>query len=197
MSLTFDIVHGRGVEPFVDDLARLRLTVFREFPYLYEGDRDYEAWYLQTYARSDRSIIVLAKDGDRVVGASTGLPLADEMPDMQAPWRDAGLDVDAVFYFGESVLLAEHRGGGTGARFFDAREAHAASLGGFTVTAFCAVDRPANHPRRPPDYRPLDAFWRRRGYQPRPDLKIHFPWKDLDEDQPTTKTLTCWMKPLA
>jgi hypothetical protein len=33
----------------VQDLAQLRITVFREFPYLYDGDLAYEQNYLRTY----------------------------------------------------------------------------------------------------------------------------------------------------
>jgi predicted GNAT superfamily acetyltransferase len=58
----------------VADLARLRVTVFRDWPYLYDGDAAYERGYLARYARGD-SIVVAAFDGDRMVGAATGMPL--------------------------------------------------------------------------------------------------------------------------
>ena len=41
---------GRQVQPYIQELARLRIEIFRDFPYLYEGDLDYEAQYLQTYS---------------------------------------------------------------------------------------------------------------------------------------------------
>ena len=34
-----------------------------------------------------------------------------------------------------------------------------------TRSAFCAVQRPSDHPERPPGYAPLDPFWRKRGYE--------------------------------
>lgn len=46
------IVHGTAVTPYIADLARLRIEVFRAFPYLYEGSEDYEVSYLATYAQS-------------------------------------------------------------------------------------------------------------------------------------------------
>ena len=58
------IVRGQAVTPHIADLARLRTTVFRAFPYLYEGSEDYEASYLATYAQSPESLFVLALDGD-------------------------------------------------------------------------------------------------------------------------------------
>jgi hypothetical protein len=55
---------------------------------------------------------------------------------------------------------------------------------------FCAVDRPSDHPRRPKDYVPLDAFWQHCGYVKRPDLVATFEWKEIDEAQESPKTLT-------
>ena len=78
----------------------------------------------------------------------------------------SGFDVASIFYCGESVLEPAYRGHGIGHRFFDLREAHARALGGFRSITFCAVVRPPDHPQRPAEYRPLDAFWRKRGYAP-------------------------------
>ena len=33
---------GAALEQYIPDLARLRIEVFRDFPYLYDGDYDYE-----------------------------------------------------------------------------------------------------------------------------------------------------------
>ena len=74
------LLHGAAIAPYIDDLARLRLAVFREFPYLYDGDPAYEADYLARYAHSGRSLVVLALDNDEVVGASTGLCLLYTSP---------------------------------------------------------------------------------------------------------------------
>jgi GNAT superfamily N-acetyltransferase len=72
-----------------------------------------------------------------------------------------------VFYCAESVLLSEYRGQGAGHAFFDRREAHAARLGFARSPSAVSCDR-ADHPDRPEGYRPLDAFWRARGYAPLP-----------------------------
>ena len=99
------LLHGSAIAPYIDDLARLRIAVFREFPYLYEGSLDYEAEYLSTYAQSRDSLFVLALEQGRVVGASTGLPLADEIDACKRPFVEGGWNPQRIFYFGESVLL--------------------------------------------------------------------------------------------
>jgi GNAT superfamily N-acetyltransferase len=187
---------GDALGPWLDAVARLRIAVFRDWPYLYAGDLDYERGYLQAYARSPDSVFVLAFDGDAVVGASTGLPLADDTDQFQRPFRDAGRAVDDVFYFGESVLLPVYRGRGLGHRFFDEREAHAAALGRFAWTGFCAVDRHPADPRRPAGHRGNEAFWAKRGYLRQPGLTVHLAWQEIGEPAPTDKPLTFWLRPL-
>lgn len=185
---------GPGLAGYIPELARLRILVFRDFPYLYDGTTEYEERYLRTYTASPASVVVIAFDGDRPVGASTALPLAHETPEVQRPFREAGIEPARVFYLGESVLLPAYRGRGVGVRFFEEREAHAQSLGGFDWFAFCAVERPADHPRRPPQYVPLDAFWERRGYRKHPELPTQFCWRDLDEAEETAKPMVFWLK---
>lgn len=189
-------VAGPGVGPWLTEVARLRMTVFREFPYLYDGDLDYEREYLATYARSPESLFVLAFDGDRVVGASTAVPLADEVDAFRAPFRDAGIEVGEVFYFGESVVLPEFRGQGLGGRFFDAREARARALGRFRWTAFCAVVRADDDPRRPLGQRANESLWQRRGYARRDDLRARLEWKETGADAPVPHDLAFWLRPL-
>lgn len=190
-------VHGPDIQPYVEDLAQLRIRVFREFPYLYDGDLAYERDYLETYARSAESLFVLALDGARVVGVSTGLPMADETEAFRRPFEAQGLDTRDVFYFGESVLDAAYRGQGLGVRFFAEREDHARRLGRFRWCAFCAVERPADHPLRPAGYRPLDEFWARRGYRHHPQLRTEFHWKDVDQPDETAKPMSFWLREIA
>ncbi len=193
--ITIKSCSGDDAADFLDDLARLRITVFHAFPYLYEGSEEYEKKYLATYARSKGAVFVLAFDGDKVVGASTGMPMADETDEVKAPFVAAGYDPSKIFYFGESVLLPEYRGHGIGVRFFEEREAHARKLGLFTCT-FCAVERSKDHPRRPDDYVPLDHFWKKRGYMHQPGLRTTFIWKDIDEETESPKPLSFWIREL-
>jgi GNAT superfamily N-acetyltransferase len=185
---------GEALRHYIPELARLRIEVFRDFPYLYDGDYNYEEKYLQTYINCPESVIVLAFDEQLIIGASTAIPLKYETAEVKQPFVDLGYAVDEVFYCGESVLNKAYRGLGIGVRFFEEREAHAADLGGFKHIAFCCVERPAQHPRRPESYVPLDAFWHKRGYVKHPELKTTYTWKDLDETEPSAKPMTFWLR---
>lgn len=178
---------GGEVADCLDALAELRMTVFRHWPYLYEGDADYERRYLDVYVRSPRSFALIVHDGGRPVGATTAIPLADEDEPLQQPLVEAGFEVGRVFYNGESILLRDDRGRGLYRRFFEARERHARSFGEYGWITFCAVQRPADHPLRPADHAPLDPIWRRYGYELRPDLVARFPWRDVGDERETEK----------
>lgn len=182
----------------VPDLARLRIGVFREFPYLYDGSLDYERDYLRIYASTPGAVVVTARDpadGGRIVGAATAMPLAAEHEELLAAFRAADMPVERFYYCAESVLEAAYRGRGAGHAFFDHREAQARALG-FAECCFLAVDRPADHPRRPADYRPHDAFWTKRGYRIEPGFKAGFSWRDLDETEASPKAMTLWRRRL-
>lgn len=187
-------VAGPELGPWIDALGGLRIAVFREFPYLYEGDLDYERRYLSVYLGCPRAKVVLVHDtGGTLVGATTCLPLADEDEAFRRPFESAGENPSDWLYLGESILLPAWRGRGLGKVFFERREAHAKKLG-LGRTAFCAVERPATHPLRPVGYRPLDAFWTSTGYVRRPDLRASYAWKDIGGTLETPKTLTFWTK---
>lgn len=182
------------LETWLDALGGLRIRVFREFPYLYDGSLENERDYLRTYQKAADSLMVIVTDSSgKLVGATTCLPMIEEGPEFQEPFIQQGHDLSRIMYFGESILLPEWRGRGLGKMFFERREAHARRLG-LKTTAFCAVDRPGDHPLRPADFRSLDGFWESRGYVKQPSLRTSFTWKEIGEETESPKTLTFWMK---
>jgi GNAT superfamily N-acetyltransferase len=193
MALSFSNYRGEEILPHIPALGSLRISVFREFPYLYDGDEGYEREYLTTYARAAGSFVSLVRDGDEVVGATTCLPLTEAEEAFRRPFEQGGWDPATICYFGESILLPAHRGKGVGREFFVRREAHARQLG-LPVTTFCAVDRPADHPARPAGYRPLDLFWQALGYVRHPELRASLPWREVGQAEEVMNTLTFWVK---
>ncbi|MCB0643897.1 MAG: GNAT family N-acetyltransferase [Phaeodactylibacter sp.] len=195
MNLEVRSFFGKEANAYKTALAQLRIEIFREFPYLYDGSLDYEEQYLDTFIGSDSSIIVVAFDGPEVVGVSTGIPMQHEPPNVQQPWIDEGFDVQDIFYLSESVLRKSYRGQGIGLRFFEEREQWARELG-FGYATFCGVIRPEEHPLRPVDYVPLDHFWKNRGYQQAQGLICHMHWQEIGEDSESEKALQFWSKVL-
>lgn len=190
-------VRGADLLPLLPALAALRIEVFRDWPYLYEGDAAYERGYLRAYADDPGAAVVVATLDGEPVGAATCQPMASTHGEVRAAFEAGGVDPATTCYFGESVLRRAHRGGGVGVGFFAAREAHARSLG-LRRAVFVGVVRDPADPRRPPDHAPLDGFWRKRGYAPLPGVAVRLGWPEVGgagEDVP--HTLTAWSKDLA
>lgn len=191
--LTVRALTGPALDAALDDVARLRIEVFRDWPYLYDGSLDYERAYLQTYRDSPGALLVGAFDGARLVGASTSTPMEDHAAEFAAPLAAVGIPLGRILYGAESVLLPPYRGIGIGHRFIDLREDHARRLGRSHV-AFCSVQRPADHPARPETFRTNDAFWMGRGYRPLPGVIATFAWRDVGAAGESAKPLQFWMR---
>jgi len=186
---------GAALTEALDDVARLRIAVFRDWPYLYDGTQEYERTYLHAYEKSARAIVIAAYDGDWLVGAATGAPMAERASDFFGAFAGTTINIDTMFYCGESVLLPRYRGRGIGHQFFDQREEYARGMG-YKEICFASVIRAPDHPLFPPAYRPLDPFWKKRGYARIPGVVAHFSWKDVDQPVETEKALQFWSRTL-
>ena len=120
---------------------RLHVEVFRDWPYLYEGNTQAEP-YISNYVNHPRAALFLASAAANPIGVATCLPLGDESANVQAPFLERGWDVNRFFYFGEGIILSAWRGKGLGVRFFELRESHAAPSSTADYATFCSVRRP-------------------------------------------------------
>lgn len=185
---------GDDIYPYLDDAARLRIEVFRDYPYLYDGTVTYERDYLEHYVSCPDSIFVCAMDREDVVGISTAIPLVAADEAFQKPFLDADQPIQGIFYLGESVLLPQYRGRGIGHAFFDHREAQAKRLG-CKSTTFCSVIREPDHPLQPVGYRSNEVFWNKRGYQ-RNGLSASFDWMEIKSAEESPHEMEFWNREL-
>lgn len=196
MTLRVETLCGDDFHRALDSLARLRISVFRDWPYLYAGTMANEQDYLHRFSATAGAVIIAAFDGDAIVGCATAAPLLGHDPEFAEPFLAAGYQPEHIFYFGESVLLKDYRGQGIGHAFFDHREAAARRVAGVTHTAFCAVMRSDAHPAKPASYVPLDGFWAKRGYAKVPALVAQYAWIDVGGDTKSLKPMQFWMRAL-
>jgi GNAT superfamily N-acetyltransferase len=193
--LRVEAVVGADIARYLPAIAVLRIEVFHEWPYLYQGSIDYEAEYLAPYATTVDTLVAIAWADHELIGAATAMPALAHRDAIAPSLARAGYDPATVYYFGESVLRREFRGRGLGHRFFDERE-HFAHDRGYATAAFCAVDRAPDHPARPTDYVPLDRFWGKRGFVRKPDITTSLRWRDRDAVEDSAKTMVFWTKAL-
>jgi hypothetical protein len=193
--LKIERLRGHEILAYLPHLARLRAQIFEEYPYLAMPDLPYETRYLNTYASCTEAILVIVFLKNEIIGASTAIPLEFETPEFKKPFENHKIDVQSVFYLGESVLLPAYRGQHIYQHFFHEREA-AANEYGSDIAAFCAVEHMKNDPRRPKNYTPLDPVWNHFGYKKHPELTAYFQWQEIGEQTISPKPLTFWIKHL-
>jgi GNAT superfamily N-acetyltransferase len=187
---------GTGLKPYLHSVAKLRIEVFREYPYFEEPDLDRETQFLKKLLSNKESIGVLIFDHTTLVGVSLGYPLSIEEPSLRRPFKERQLDVESYFFFGDSTLLKTYRGRGIGHHFFDAREAHVVHYKKFKHICFCVPDYLEVDPQRPKDFIPLHDFWRKRGYVQHSEIKCSLSWKMIGEVRLAEKQMVYWIKDL-
>ena len=189
--IRFTIQQGKEIYPYIQDLARLRISIFREYPYLYDGNDTYEAKYLSKFSEVEDTYVVLIFDNDKVIGAFTGIPIRfeDETIVKHIP-QDK---VNDTYYLSEILLDKNYRGKGIGAQLLHQLEDKIISLKKYKRFYFASVIRPEDHPEKPKEYRSLDTMWLSNGYQPT-SFTCTLSWKEISEEVETEKTLALWEK---
>ena len=196
-SLSIEQLGQAQLKRAIESIAQLRITVFREYPYLYDGALEYERRYLHKFAETSHSLIIVLKDHEKIVGAITGLPLKEESDTVKAPWATSHRQIDTIYYFSEILLLPAYRHHGWGTQLFERAEGYVKQLNCYQQIALATVVRPEAHPAKPSGYRSLSRFWQARGYQMEPERICHISWKELGEQSESEKPLVFWTKRLA
>ena len=171
----------------------MRLTIFREYPYLYEGILEDELSYVSHYA--EHGMVLIAQDGEKVIGAVTGMSLGLEEEYFQKPFKTAGLDPHQYFYIGELLLQSPYRGKRLGSQLLQQIEQEICKTGQYRYLCCATVVRPANHPLRPETFFPIEPFCQRHGYGLLDRVTVQIPWQQTDGTRPLN-TLQFWVKQL-
>ncbi|MCO7222853.1 GNAT family N-acetyltransferase [Pleionea sp. CnH1-48] len=188
------LLTNEEVRQNIPSIARLRIDIFSEYPYLYQGGFDYESKYLSKFNDTPDSIIVTLSQDNTVVGAITGLPLQYEDDDVQSPWQKKEGDVASMYYFSEILLYPRVRGRGYGKRLFQFAEEAIQELGRYSEFLIATVIREDDHPGRPENYSSLEPLWRSLGYEKRDDKVCHISWREIGEESESDKPLVFWRK---
>lgn len=187
---------GKKAADLIPEIAKLRIEIFQEYPFLYVGDYDYEMRYLNKFLTMENSIVVTAFDKEALIGISTGYPFIYETDTLKNLFISSKRKPEDFFCFGESVLQKKYRRQGIGKRFFDERELHAAGLKQYKEICFYTSIRALDDPRRPQDYRPLGPFWQGRGYKEHQDLIGTVSYQEIGEEAESLKKMIFWTKPI-
>jgi len=192
-NLYMKVLSGPDAREYFEDIAQIRISLFSEYPYLYEGTIEHEKEYLETYFKSSCALILLVFDGQKIVGFSNSIALSEESEEMKTPFIEHKLNLSEYLYIGEVMIYKPYRNKKILRKFLEFHE-NTALTQGYSHMIFMTVERPDNHPARPDNHRLLDPVWKHFGYQQIPGLQIHFMWPQVDTNQDTENTLAIWQK---
>jgi len=194
--ITEQLLTGKDIAEHLEDLASLRLDIFREYPYLYLGQRVDELTYLAGYTEKPGSVTILAKDGSKVIGAATGAPLAYEQPALRDPFAITPYPPEEAYYVGELLFHQSYRSRGLGKRLLSQIESHICSLGNFRTVVCVTVERSPDHPLRPHGHIPINHFLDRTGFVRLDEVVANFKWLEVDGVE-RDHSMQFWLKELS
>lgn len=188
---------GNEAEQYFDKLASMRIEVFREYPWLYAGNLEYEREYLNTYLKSKNSLIILLFNtkNNKLIAASTSLPLIEADSSIQKPFIANKEEINDYYYLGETMILPEYRGSGYYSIFMKEREKIAKSLK-YKYLCFMTIQRDNKKALMSADYKNPEPIWMHYGYTQLPNIKAEFAWPEIDDPSELQHQLVFWRKEL-
>ncbi len=166
-SLIFKSFRGKEIEPFLDELAKARIKQFRYYPYLYQGNMEFEKTYLEPYVANEDGLMIAAFDGENMIGFVTGIPLmssSEIIQDAENQFAKVGYDARKLYYLGEVIIAPQYRSFGVGHKFIKPVESKILELG-YHGACGLIVDRPEDHPLRPKGFPSLELYAQSLGYK--------------------------------
>ena len=194
------IFHGKELFPWIKVIADLRLTEFKNFPYLYVGDITIEEQYLTRYAENDHSILTVVYCDKEIAGISTGIPLVRTSKitaDMLEIFEKSGINTDDYYYYGEFIVAPQFRNLGIAKKLF-IKQSKIVKAWGFKNACLMTIDREAHHPLKPQHYISTDTLWQKFGFI-KTAMKIKARWPTMMPDGKivnTENTLSFWIAEL-
>lgn len=200
--INIKIFVGEEVIPYIRTIAEMRIRIFKEYPYLYMGNLEYEEKYLQSYSLNAKAMLAVAYSNEKVVGISTGIPLLSESEIINVcenSLKQQDKDPSKYYYYGEILIEHNYRGLGISSKLYKAQDALASSWG-FKHTSILTVHRSDNHPLRPQNYKDSNCIWEHLGFfKNLPPLTIRYNWPTIQADGSIvddSNLMEFWERPL-
>jgi GNAT superfamily N-acetyltransferase len=190
---TLEVLHGQEIAPCVKEIVQFVNKIYRNYPYLYNGDdAGYEA-YLESFPNLDDVTVCLAFAGAEVVGIAVGLPMP-ERDVYQETLLEHGYDLKELFYLGEFGLKPEYQGQGIELTMYQNIEHAANKKGQFKKICFWEIEGPLG--QATPSYFPRDDFWKQLGFIRHPELNFQIFWTNIGDTSESAHKAVYWMKNL-
>ena len=183
------------IQPHIKDIVNICNHIYREYPYLYNGEHAGYQSYLESYSQRDHSIICCAYDGSKVIGFAAGIPMVETKDLYKETLLENGYRLENLFYLGEFGLEPQYRWQGIEEALYDKIESHARRKG-FETICLWELDDSAHTQYRPQEYIPKDELLNKLGFVSKPYLNFQIFWTNIDELQESAHLAVYWTKTL-
>lgn len=194
MKISFEVLKDAQIRSIEDSFADLRMTIFREYPYLYEGDLATEKQYFELFG--DKTICMIAKDGPAIVGVIIGTPLQEIFKPLLKPLIEADINVEKMFYLADLLVLKSYRGKRIGHTLYELFEKEVQKTGKFSHILIREIFKSPGDPKKPFDYYSLDLFWDKRGFKKMEGISQQDKWKAIGDEEISLHTMIYQVKKL-
>ncbi len=171
-----ELLTGKDLESILPFVAQQRIELFREYPYLYEGNLTEEMNYLEWFAKLPHTAMAVAYHDKQPVGFVSGTSFKDFDTHFKGScdvFLKADLKPEEYYYITEGIVVPEHRGNALALKLSALIEGYAKKIG---FTKGCFVDESHDkHPLKPANYYSLETAFKKAGYIKSP-LSIKFNW---------------------
>lgn len=196
--LKIEILSGNEVDPFACELGWVRMSHFREYPYLYDANIVEESKYLSDFLNSDDKLLVRITENGTLLSLLSGYDFASESEILDIAAREVG-DLGKTFYFAEFIVEKHARKRGLSRLMMESALPFISSLG-YQTASILTVQRNSSDPRMKKGYTSSDPVWSRLGFK-KTSTSCDHEWAtfldaDLSKSKPVLNTLNLWTKTL-
>ncbi len=180
---TLKLLTGNQLRSIIPFMVEQRISAFRDYPYLYEGNSDEETEYAQWFTSLPHSVAAIAYHDGKPVGFVSGTGFADFDVHFKGSielFEKNGLDPKKFYYIPEAIIMPEHRRKSLMLKLHALVIEHAQTLG---YLSSCLVEESHDmHPLKPADYTSRDDIYLKAGYT-KTSMIIKFPWLTIQADE--------------
>ncbi|HEY2810130.1 MAG TPA: hypothetical protein VGJ00_01905 [Rhabdochlamydiaceae bacterium] len=194
-SFTIETVKGEGTAPYLPNLIELRLSFFRNYPYFYEGNVTDEENYVHAYARSEHSLLAIAKTGQEVIGVVAGLPLLESLNENKKLFTHEEISAENAFYIGEIVISGKNRNSNMEQKLYQEFEKSIRDLKKYNTLLVCEIERKDSKKQENPFS--AETSWEERGFVKQPELSVQYSWQEIGAPTKTDHLMIFWQKKLS
>ncbi|MFA8450044.1 MAG: GNAT family N-acetyltransferase [Bacteroidales bacterium] len=194
MNFTIDFLKKEQIKEVIPFLSKLRIKIFKEYPYLYDGDLEYEKEYLNTYANSKNAFVISLSLNNRIIGACTAIPLLEEVDEFKTPLTKENYKIEELFYIGEIILEKEFRNCGKGKELMQTAITYIKNnYPKYKKIIICTVNRDNNSYPIPNEYKDLKYLWEKFNFKKLERPIAYFSWKEINETEESLKPMNFWI----